>query len=137
MTSKILPCLKNGPVKWRRIKVIAELVNKRPAYTNNEIVKELRSKAHVNRHNAAQIAEFCNSDQDTIELMMSGNCKYSFKMLKVASLYLEIPYNELTKVLEDDVNFSCRGCTDEDTNDLFDIINFMFNEMIKQQRLVQ
>lgn len=137
MSKKIVHFYKNKGLEWRKIEVPAELVNKRPAYTNNEIVLELKKKSQINNHSAVELASFCDIDINTAELMLSGKCKYSFRMLKAASLYLNIPYNELTRVLEDDVNFSCRGCTDDETEDLFDIINFMFNEMIKQQRLAQ
>ena len=56
-------------------------------------------------------------------------------MLEIASDYLEIPYDELTAILEDDEKISPRANTDEDTGELFGIINYMFNEMIKHKRL--
>jgi hypothetical protein len=135
MNNKVVHLKHKGNVDWRRIKVCAQLVNRRPAYTNNEIANLFKSKFLSEGKTFENISKEYMISSQTIQYMLTDKCHYSFEMLKFASKYLEIPYMELTQILEDDNKFSCRTDKDENSDELFNIINFMFNEMIKQERL--
>ena len=92
-------------------------------------------KINENNEDIKVLAQKYDVEESIIEFMLDKRCRYSYKMLEIASDYLEIPYDELTAILEDDEKISPRANTDEDTGELFGIINYMFNEMIKHKRL--
>lgn len=112
-----------------------QLYNRRSAYQNNEIVNLFVNCMKENEDNIKSIATRYDVDKSIIEFMLDKRCHYSYKMLKIASDYLQIPYAELTAILEDEEKKSPRTNTSEDTRELFGIINYMFNEMIKHQRM--
>lgn len=121
--------------KWGEFKVEEQLYNRRPAYQNNEIVSLFNKKINEKNDNTKTIAERYNVDESLIEFMLDKRCRYSYKMLKIASDYLDIKYEQLTDILEDDEKINPRANTSEDTGELFGIINYMFNEIIKHKRL--
>lgn len=121
--------------KWGEFKVEEQLYNRRPAYQNNEIVSLFNKKINEKNDNTKTIAERYNVDEALIEFMLDKRCRYSYKMLKIASDYLDIKYEQLTDILEDDEKINPRANTSEDTGELFGIINYMFNEIIKHKRL--
>ena len=96
---------------------------------------EAIEKINENNEDIKVLAQKYDVEESIIEFMLDKRCRYSYKMLEIASDYLEIPYDELTAILEDDEKISPRANTDEDTGELFGIINYMFNEMIKHKRL--
>lgn len=112
-----------------------EVINKRAAYLNCEIVNEFSNKMQATNLSKKDIAYKYNLSEDDVEYMLDENNYYDIKMLKVASDFLNIPFSELTSILEDDGHVSCRGNVDDETNELFDIINFLFDDMIKQERM--
>lgn len=63
--------------------------------------------------------------------MLDKKCRYSYNMLKIASDYLNIPYDELTDILTDEEINVSKG-----NKEFNEIINYIFNEMIKHKRLV-
>jgi hypothetical protein len=110
--------------------------NLRPAYTDNEISRLFHEKRLKNKDTIAALAkQFCTS----IGIISNiDNYKYDFSMnmIKIASEYLDIPVSDLTKILIDDKdNFSCRGCNNEKSKAVIDIVNILFNEMIMQKKL--
>lgn len=121
--------------EWGEIKVQEQLYNRRPVYQNNEIVSLFSKKIIENNEDIKTIAERYNVEKSVIEFMLDKRCRYSYKMLKIASDYLDIPYEDLTGILEDDEKINPRANTSEDTGELFGIINYMFNEMIRHKRL--
>lgn len=121
--------------EWGEFKVQEQLYNRRPAYQNNEIVSLFSKKINENNEDIKVLAQKYDVEESIIEFMLDKRCRYSYKMLEIASDYLEIPYDELTAILEDDEKISPRANTDEDIGELFGIINYMFNEMIKHKRL--
>ena len=113
----------------------ASLYNQRPAYTNNEIVNLFNSKIKMENLSEDLLAEKYNTTINTIHQMRNKKCRYSYQMLKIASNFLNIPYKELTAILIDDGNFSLRADTENDTEEFFGFVNYLFNEIIKQERL--
>ncbi|ELC8365436.1 hypothetical protein QTH99_14740 [Clostridium perfringens] len=114
----------------------SEFLSRRPAYTNSEIVKMFNEKFSRNMDSYDDLAEKYNVDEKIIKLMSDISCRYNYEMLKIASDYLEIPYKELVAVVEDDKeNYSLRANSTEAANELNEILNYLFNEMINQERL--
>lgn len=121
--------------EWGGIKVHEQLYNRRPAYQNSEIVSLFIKKIKENNDDIKSLAKRYDVEESIIKFMLDKRCHYSYKMLKIASDYLRIPYEELTNILEDDEKINPRANTSEDTGELFGIINYMFNEMIKHKRM--
>ena len=120
---------------WGNKRMYASLYNQRPAYTNNEIVNLFNSKIKMENLSEDLLAEKYNTTINTIHQMRNKKCRYSYQMLKIASNFLNIPYKELTAILIDDGNFSLRADTENDTEEFFGFVNYLFNEIIKQERL--
>ena len=112
-----------------------QLYNRRPAYQNSEIVSLFVNKIKENSDDIKSLAKRYDVEESIIKFMLDKRCHYSYKMLKITSDYLRIPYEELTNILEDDEKINPRANTSEDTGELFGIINYMFNEMIKHKRM--
>jgi hypothetical protein len=121
--------------EWGEIKVQEQLYNRRPAYQNNEIVSLFAKRISERNDDIITIAKRYDVEESLIQFMLDKRYRYSYKMLKIASNYLDIPYEELTGILEDEEKVSLRANTSDDTGDLFGIMNYMFNEMIKHERL--
>lgn len=114
------------------------IYNERPKYTSNEIVSLFKKKFYESNDNISSVAERYKVNEETINHMMNKKCQYSYKMLKIASDYLDITYDELTDILVDDEKVNLRSNTHEnmrDSEELFNLINYMFNEMIKHKRM--
>lgn len=121
--------------KWGESKVCEELYNRRPAYQNNEISDLFSKKIEMTNDNIKNIARKYDVDESIIKFMCDKRCNYSYKMLKIASDYLHIPYEQLTEILVDDEKVSLRAEKPTDTDELFGIINYMFSEMIRHKRM--
>ena len=121
--------------EWGGTKVHEQLYNRRPAYQNSEIVSLFVNKIKENSDDIKSLAKRYDVEESIIKFMLDKRCHYSYKMLKITSDYLRIPYEELTNILEDDEKINPRANTSEDTGELFGIINYMFNEMIKHKRM--
>jgi len=122
--------------EWRGLYMFSQdVINKRAAYLNCEIVNEFSNKMKTTNLSKKDIANKYNLSKADVEYMLDENNYYDINMLKVASDFLNIPFSELTSILEDDGHVSCRGNVDDETNELFDIINFLFDDMIKQERM--
>lgn len=120
------------------MKVCANLaLNERPAYTSNEIVATLKATMKKQNHSAVDLANMYSTSRHVVEVMLDENTYYSYEMMEIASDYIKVPFEDLTKVLEDDNHISCRGEVDEETDELFDIINYVFDEIIRQERLAK
>ncbi|MGG7211312.1 hypothetical protein [Clostridium baratii] len=109
---------------------------KRPLYTNNEIVHMFKTKFEENEDEIEGVAKKYNVDGKIISLMMDRTCHYNYEMLKIASDYIGIDYNEMVSfIYDDDVSCSLRADSTEEANELNDILNYLFDEMINQERL--
>lgn len=107
-----------------------KIYNKRPAYLNNEIVKLFNDKIKENNEDIQTIAKRYNVNECIIKYMLDRKCRYSYKMLNIASDYLNIPYDELTSILIDD-----EYKLSKEHKELNKIITYIFDEMIKHKRL--
>jgi hypothetical protein len=122
-------------MKWRGIRMIDNFSKRRPAYTNNEIVNMLNSKLTEEKLDIKTLAERYEVDEPVIRFMTDKSCEYNYEMLKIASNFLQIKYEDLVAIIEDDNNCSLRADNVESANELEDILNYLFNEMINQERL--
>lgn len=120
---------------WGNRKMYETLYKQRPAYTNNEIVNLFNEKMKNESILEEELANRYDTEVDTIKYMRSTKCRYSYPMLKIASDFLEINYEDLTSILVDDEDFSPRADTEEETGEFFGFLNYIFNEMIRQERL--
>ena len=114
--------------------------NKRSAYSNNEIASFFKKKMEENKHSIKDIVKiykpkYSEIDNKTVEYMISGTVFYDLTMLEIASEYLEIPFNDLTNIIEDDIHISYRKSDDPDQKDFVDLVNYLFSEMIRQDKL--
>lgn len=114
------------------------MCSKRPLYTNNEIVSLFNNKKKEANDTTYDLAKRFKIDEKTIELMQDRACQYNFKMLKIASEYLDIPYKSLVSFIEDDGDFcSLRANSTEEVKELNDVLSYIFDEMINQERLAR
>ena len=120
---------------WRDKKMYTSLYQQRPAYTNNEIVNLFNNKIQEDNLSEEELAEEYGVDLATIKYMRDIKCRYSYQMLKIASSVLCIPYENLTSILIDEQGFSPRASTEENAEEFFEFINYIFSEMIRQERL--
>ncbi len=118
------------------------LCNVRPAYYDKEIsqlIKEKMKKENLNKEDLYNLyKKKYKISLDLINFMLKENVSYNLEMLKIASDYLDIDFNNLTELLEDDSNLSLRSeqnTKDEDINNFFIMVDILFSEMIKQKRL--
>ncbi|EJT6560045.1 hypothetical protein P5E85_12055 [Clostridium perfringens] len=112
------------------------MCSKRPLYTNNEIVSLFNNKKKEANDTTYDLAKRFDVNERTIELMQDRTCQYNFKMLKIASEYLAIPYKSLVSFIEDEEDFcSLRANSTEEAKELNDVLNYIFDEMINQERL--
>lgn len=118
-------------------KMYAQGANVRPAYTDNEISLMFREKRNKEHKELSEIAATLDKNIELVEFVDEGNCSLSSEMLEVASLYLDIPYEKLTAITYDESEFSCRGQVSEEADDLFDMVNILFHQMILQQKLAK
>ncbi|MDK0764048.1 hypothetical protein ACSXAB_08690 [Clostridium perfringens] len=113
-----------------------EFSSRRPAYTNSEIVSMFNKKFSENADSYTDLAKRYEVEEKTIKLMSDITCRYNYEMLKIASDYLEISYKDLVAIIEDDENnYSLRANSTEAAKELNEILNYLFNEMINQERI--
>lgn len=125
-------------IKWGGIRMSSELTCKRPAYTNNEIVDLFNKKLIATGDSLDKVAQKYGVDIKIIEYMKDRVCEYNYKMLKIVSDYLDIPYNDLVAFVEDDQDLcSLRADNTEAANELNDVLNYLFNEIINQERIAR
>lgn len=113
----------------------AQCSNIRPAYTDNEISLLFRQKRLSEHKELDEVAATIGREVSLIKYIDEGNCSFSSEMLEAAARYLGIPYEKLTAVTYDDNKFSCRGHGNKEAEDLFDMVNILFHQMILQQKL--
>lgn len=120
---------------WGKRKMYTTLYKQRPAYTNNEIVNLFNEKIEKEQITEEELAEKYNTDIQMIRYMRNKKCRYSYQMLKIAADFLEVSYEDLTSIVIDDEEFSPRADTEEETGEFFGFLDYLFSEMIKQERL--
>ena len=108
---------------------------KRPAYTNNEIVSMFVNKMERDAKTTEKLAEEYNVNKSVIDFMCDRHCQYNYQMLNIASDFLNIDYDNLVEIVEDDENCSLRADDTEAAIELEETLNYLFNEMINQRRL--
>ena len=116
------------------------IYNKRVSYTDSEISKLIKLKMDKENITKQELLDkyskvYSDLNIDTIDDMLIGNIIYDELMLDVASDYLNIPFDELVGVIEDDNEFSCRTNSDEDISEFYDMVNILFGEMVNQIKL--
>lgn len=124
-----------GVLNKGELRMYAELANSRPKYTDNEISFYFNQKRLKDNESLEQIANRFNVNVDIIRYLDENEGNLSMDMIEIASKYLDISYDELTEILVDDNEVSCRGNNKEDAQNLISIVNIMFNEMIMQKKL--
>jgi len=116
--------------------------NKRSAYSDNEIAKLIRDKMEDNNHTAADLVDmykikYKDLNEQIIQYMCSGTVTYNLDMYEIAADYLNISFEELTSIIEDTDELSYRKYSDETYNEFTEILNYLFSEMIRQEKLSQ
>ena len=128
--------IKDWHMRWGGFRMSNEFSSRRPAYTNSEIVSMFNKKFSENADSYTDLAKRYDTEEKTIKLMSDITCRYNYEMLKIASDYLEISYKDLVAIIEDDENnYSLRANSTEAAKELNEILNYLFNEMINQERI--
>lgn len=114
-------------------------INERSAYSNSEIALLLKQRMLERSHNVDDLFSIYKikyelKEKQIIEYMLSGNVNYNLNMIEIASDYLNIPFDELTEILVDDNEISFRHNCDNDCNEFIDLVNYLFSEMIRQEK---
>ncbi len=117
--------------------------SKRVAYTDSEIRKLMRNKMESSNENVRDLFQrykkpFCLKDDIIISDMISGNVIFNVTMLNIASDYLNMTFEELTRIIEDkdEVKFR-KNKEDEDLNSFVNILSCLFSEIIRHKKLNQ
>lgn len=117
------------------------MFNKRVAYTDNEIANLMKMKMKENKHNADDLFSLYKDKYSIesialIQKMLSGTSIYNVKMLDIASEYLNISYDDLTNIIEDNDDASFRkGASDEEAENFINLVSGLFSEIIRQKKL--
>lgn len=117
------------------------LKNKRVAYTDNELSLLFKKVMKENRDTKEDIymkyrEKYDLEDMSIIQDMLSGVVFYDVTMLQIASNYLGISYDDLTKIIVDEDNLSYRkDGEDKNLDALVDILNMLFTSSINQEKL--
>lgn len=118
--------------------------NQRAAYSDYEIASMIRKE--MQKQNISK-KEFCRIyspkydkfNEQILEYMLDGKTYYNTIMLEIASEFLNIDFDKLVEVLEDEETSSFRCSTDDDTNEdinnFCEIVNILFAEMIENINL--
>lgn len=110
------------------------IINKRKAYTNNELINMVKVKMTEQGLNEINLYEkYCDFFMDRTELdrMLKGETYFNYNIYEFLENYLDIPINELTRIIEDDSSeVSARGNIDVD---FLKMLNYLFDQMIKHR----
>lgn len=112
--------------------------SKRPAYTYQEISDLIKEKLEKENQTIKDLQKkYPDISLEKMEDMLNNKKNYSITMLKTASYFLKIPFEELTKVIEDKtpVSFRINQNINEDILLFYELINDLFDEMIIQSKL--
>lgn len=112
--------------------------SRRPTYTYQEISGLLKEKLNEKNKTIEDLQKmYPDISLEKMGNMLNGNKNYSIPMLKIASHFLNIPFGELTKVIEDKPLASLR--TKENINEeilsFYELVSDLFDEMIFQSKL--
>lgn len=115
--------------------------NKRPAYTKYEIAKLIREKRCKSNLTSDEFAEKYDTDPSIIECIEKAQRNFNMNIYNICSKILNKSIKELTRFdeeeLELNLSFRKEGSVAEDKEaiETVNMANFLFNEMVMQQKL--
>ncbi|APU61175.1 hypothetical protein [Clostridium botulinum] len=116
--------------------------NCRPAYNETEISKNIKEKLKRENMSLQKFYEEYSSkyksfNKEILDMMLSGKTYYNTLMFEIASDFLKIEFEELTRIIEDneEVDYRSFGNEDKDTKQFCEIVNILFSEMIENKNL--
>lgn len=107
----------------------------RPRYTDYEISFMVRSKVQSEKMSIDKFVAEYDVSTSYMDIILSGENHLSKRMLDIASEILEMDYDELVVIDVDSNETSCRQSTSEDKSDFFDMLNYVFGEVIMQRKM--
>ncbi|WMM26710.1 hypothetical protein RBU61_08525 [Tissierella sp. MB52-C2] len=117
--------------------------NRRVAYTDSEIRKLMKNKMKDRNDNVSDLFQryknsFNLKDNTIINDIVSGNIMFDVDMLNIVSDYLEISFEELTRIIEDKDEVKFRKNEEDEELDCFvKILSGLFSEIIRHKKLNQ
>lgn len=113
------------------------IINKREAYTEKELASLIKKKMKYDCMTKKQLYQKYRKyffSEKEIDLVLEGTTYFNYDIYKFIEEFLNIPFDELTKVVSDDELVSARGEL-EDEQEFINMLNYLFDEMIKLRRL--
>lgn len=109
--------------------------NTRPKYTKYEISKLVKDKFKQSNLSKDEFCKEFNITKEMLESILTAKISFSKKILNICAIILDKSVSELISQEEDSPIAFRSGEINEDTKETCEIANYLFNEIIMQDKI--